>query len=529
MRGSRCGVRGLKHAASLIFSIGVAAAAGGGTAEAASTPKARDGAGEGVVASRQAGPPIMAIVSLNQQRVTVHDADGPILRAPVSTGQVGFETPAGIYTVLEKKAEHYSNLYDDASMPFMQRLTWSGIALHAGILPGHPASHGCVRMPLGFAERLFQRSKLGMRVIVVRDDMSPADFAHPALFTPAPAAADTVAATHGVEKVHLADAPATDIPPAGHGPSLRAIAAAKAEAAASAVKKVEEARSAARRAAAEAFQATRAMHRAEFARAKAEQKLRQLEQTAGREGAAVSERAQQARSEAQTAVAATQAEFERTKAEMQLKVDLAQQARQQANDAIVASKAAAEDAKDATRKLSPVSVFISRATQHLYVRQAREPLFDTPVDIADPDRPFGTYVFTALSFTGDKTGLRWNAVSMYGTPNGPTPGGGKLRDRHAAAAPSDLSGAKDALDRITIPKEAIDRISELVAPGSALIVSDEGLSRETGQATEFIILMSSEPQGGVRMRRRPEARYRYLRSYTGSPFGWGGRSAWGFR
>ena len=214
-----------------------------------------------------------------------------------------------------------------------------------------------------------------------------------------------------------------------------------------------------------------------------------------------------------------------------LKVDLAQQARQEANEAIVASKAAAEEAKDAARKLSPVSVFISRTTQRLYVRQSREPLFDTPVDIADPDRPFGTHVFTALSVTGAKTGLRWNVVSMYGAPNGPAPQGGKLGDRvrHAAAAPSDLSAAKNALDRITIPKEVIDRISELIAPGSALIVSDEGLSRETGQATEFIILMSSEPQGGVRIRRRPEARYRYLRSYSGSPFGWGGRAAWGFR
>jgi hypothetical protein len=312
---------------------------------------------------------------------------------------------------------------------------------------------------------------------------------------------------------------------------VRVIAASKAAAAASAVKNVEEARSAARRAGTEAFQATRAMHRAEFAKTKAEQQLRQLEQTAGREDAAISERVQQARGKAEAALAAAQAEFERAKAEMELKVDLAQQARQQANDAIVASKAAADDAKDAARKLSPVSVFISRATQHLYVRQAREPLFDTPVDIADPDRPFGTYVFTALAFTKGDDGLRWNVVSMYSAPNGPVSEGGKLRDRarHAAAAPSDLSGARAALDRITIPKEAIDRVLELIAPGSALIVSDEGLSRETGQATEFIILMSTEPQGGVRLRRRPEARYRYLRSYSGSPFGWGGRSAWGFR
>jgi hypothetical protein len=515
----------------MILSIGIATAVGGAMAEAASEPRARDAARESVVTSRPAGPPVMAIVSLNQQRVTVYDADGPVLRAPVSTGQVGYETPAGIYTVLEKKAEHYSNLYDDASMPFMQRLTWSGIALHAGFLPGYPASHGCVRMPLEFAERLFQRGKLGMRVIVVRDDMSPADFTHPALFAPAPASADPVAVSDSPEQVHAANGPATDTLPAKPHASVRALAVAKTAAAASAAKKVEEARRAARRAGSDAILATKAMYRAEFAKARAEQQVRELEQTSGRGDAAASERVQQARSKAEAVAAAARAEFERAKAEMQLKVDLAQQARQQANDAIEASKAAAEDAKDAARKLSPVSVFISRTTQRLYVRQAREPIFDTPVDIADPDRPFGTYVFTALSFTGEKTGLRWNVVSMYGAGSGPTREGGKLRDRarHAAAAPSDLSGAKDALDRITIPKEAVDHISELIAPGSALIVSDEGLSRETGQATEFIVLMSSEPQGGVRMRRRPEARYRYQRSYSGSPFGWGGRSTWGFR
>ena len=104
----------------------------------------------------------MAVVSLSQQRVTIYDADGKILQAPVSTGQKGYETPAGIYSVIEKNREHYSNLYDDASMPFMQRLTWSGIALHAGVLPGYPASHGCIRMPHAFAEQLFELTKLGL-------------------------------------------------------------------------------------------------------------------------------------------------------------------------------------------------------------------------------------------------------------------------------------------------------------------------------------------------------------------------------
>src|SRR5690348_17470368 len=112
------------------------------------------------VQSRAAGEPILAVVSLQRQRITVYDAKGWILRAPVSSGQRGRETPAGVFSVIQKDADHHSNLYDDASMPHMERITWSGIALHGGPLPGHAASHGCVRMPYGFAAQLFGKTKL---------------------------------------------------------------------------------------------------------------------------------------------------------------------------------------------------------------------------------------------------------------------------------------------------------------------------------------------------------------------------------
>ena len=139
---------------------------------------------EQLVESRPVGEPIMAIVSLRDQQITVYDAKGRIMRAPVSSGQKGRETPAGIFTVLQKEAEHYSNMYDDAYMPHMQRLTWTGIALHGGPLPGYPASHGCIRMPYDFAERLFDATRLGMRVIVWPNDVVPAEIDHPVLFQP---------------------------------------------------------------------------------------------------------------------------------------------------------------------------------------------------------------------------------------------------------------------------------------------------------------------------------------------------------
>src|SRR5436305_889017 len=152
------------------------------------------------VAPREAGEPIMAIVSIKSQQVTFYDAEGWILRALVSTGVKGRETPAGIFAVLEKDIDHRSTMYDDAWMPHMQRITWNGIALHGGPLPGYAASHGCVRMPFGFAEKLFDRTRIGMRVIISPNDAEPVEFSHPALFMPRaealasqPARAETLA------------------------------------------------------------------------------------------------------------------------------------------------------------------------------------------------------------------------------------------------------------------------------------------------------------------------------------------------
>ena len=151
------------------------------------------------VQSRIAGEPIMAIVSLSDQHITVYDATGWILRAPVSSGQKGRETPAGIFSVIQKEAEHYSNLYDDAYMPHMQRLTWSGIALHGGVLPGHPASHGCIRLPYDFAERLFDVTQTGLRVIVAPTDVAPIEIAHPVLLSLSKPGAGALAAARAAE------------------------------------------------------------------------------------------------------------------------------------------------------------------------------------------------------------------------------------------------------------------------------------------------------------------------------------------
>jgi L,D-transpeptidase catalytic domain len=145
-----------------------------GSIDGASAKSGREGRGREGQANAP-GAPMLAIVSLSDQRVSIYDGDGRrILQSPVSTGQTGLETPAGIFSIVQKKEVHQSNVYEDGNMPFMQRITWTGIALHAGVLPGQPASHGCVRMPHAFAQSLFGLTDIGLRVIIVRDDIAPA-------------------------------------------------------------------------------------------------------------------------------------------------------------------------------------------------------------------------------------------------------------------------------------------------------------------------------------------------------------------
>ena len=187
------------------------------------------------------------------------------------------------------------------------------------------------------------------------------------------------------------------------------------------------------------------------------------------------------------------------------------------------------------RALEPVSVFISRKTQRLYVRQAFQPILEAPVMIQDADHPIGTHVFTAMERNDGEGDMRWSVVSMQsghpdagGEPSGNARG---YRDRDVEPTSTDPRGAIAALNRITIPQDALDRIAEMASPRSSLIISDESLSPETGKGTEFVVVMSGEPQGGIKFRRRgpaDEARYPHPGGrffYWGFPFA-GRYSTW---
>lgn len=128
--------------------------------------------------------PVVVVVSLPMQRLHVYRNGVRIGEAAVSTGKPGHETPPGVFTILQKRREHYSNLYDNAPMPYMQRLTWDGIALHEGRVPGYPASHGCIRLPQGFAERLFSITGTGTVVVVADSRTAPSSVTEPGFFAP---------------------------------------------------------------------------------------------------------------------------------------------------------------------------------------------------------------------------------------------------------------------------------------------------------------------------------------------------------
>ncbi|HEV7599036.1 MAG TPA: L,D-transpeptidase family protein, partial [Bradyrhizobium sp.] len=346
-------------------------------------------------APRDAGDPIMAIVSIKSQQVTFYDADGWILRAPVSTGVKERETPAGVFAVLEKDKDHRSTMYDDAWMPNMQRITWNGVALHGGPLPGYAASHGCVRMPYGFAEKLFDKTRIGMRVIISPNDAEPIEFTHPALFMPKPEA--------------IAAAPAK-----AEALAREAIEAAKA---------ADEAKKAATKAPRETALLTSSLRKLEGLKARADAGLATADKAlASARTDEAKARAEELKQKAAVKAADLGTQLDTAKADAKPKLEGAAAAKDAAKAAQTRKADTAKVALEANLALEPVSIYISRTTQKLYVRRnTHRPapdgggeVFDfsieVPVTIRNPDKPIGTHVFTAVARAD--AGLRWTAVTI---------------------------------------------------------------------------------------------------------------------
>jgi lipoprotein-anchoring transpeptidase ErfK/SrfK len=406
------------------------------SAHKAPEPSAAEAKGKDPFGNVPKGPQ-QIFISINQQKLHVYSNGVHIADTSIATGVAEHPTPLGVFSIIQKQIFHRSNIYSNAPMPFMQRITWSGVAMHEGQNIGHPASHGCIRMPHDFAVRLYRLTKLNARVIIARAELKPVEFADPHLFEHKEKPPEVaMPAVNGIEPViakpaELAVHANTPTPPVQSDVVTPQTAAPAVQ---------------------------------------PDQKT---------EGAAPL---------LQSGTPAATAAAPRTDPAPAAEVNA------------TASAQPADLAKLAASKKMPISIFVSRKKQRLYIRQDFEPLFDVPVTIAQPEAPLGTHVFTALEFTGpERTTLRWNVVSLPGEPPKRVRHVEERRDRYgrvrrreieeerAGDAPPPQSPAQ-VLARIEIAPEISDAIAQMIVPGSALIVSDQGLGDETGEGTDFDVV-----------------------------------------
>jgi lipoprotein-anchoring transpeptidase ErfK/SrfK len=503
------------------------------------------------------GPLIIAI-SIEKQKLRIYDANGFFAETPISTGMKGHPTPMGVFSVIQKQKLHHSNIYSGAPMPYMQRITWSGIAIHAGVLPGYPASHGCIRMPMAFAIKMWNWTKMGARVVITPGEMTPTSISHPLLVAqkvvPQPIAEPQTDAPPAAKSDKASDAE-TNIKPAiseasldlrstvGHGDGVRPASTSLREQTHTAdassdipttVTMTDAAPSAASAPPREPIAAG-----TDIAPPKTVESTQSENATAGIKAAetGTTDEAGKKPEEAaipqasadvvKTEVSATEAtkageknaeaKADDVKAEA-LKPDAPKSSENppgKPDESVTGVSEAKEDParlsdteKSAAGKTDPatsaapkrtgqIAVFISRKDSKLYVRQNFAPLFDVPVTIAPSDRPLGTHIFTAQVDKDDANVVHWSVVSL------PVP------TRHAERRDEDehalrrrkIAGATvepkplpvpdspaEALDRLSIPADAMARITEALSTGGSIIVSDQGIGAgETGEGTDFIV------------------------------------------
>ncbi len=436
----------------------------------------------------QTNGPLLLTVSIAKQTITLYDAGVEIAKAPISSGTTAMPTPMGVFSVLEKNWWHRSNMYSAAPMPFMQRITWSGVALHAGELPGYRASHGCVRLTDSFALRLWYTTRIGARVVIAWDEVAPYDIAHPLLFQPKAMPQPT-------------PAPQEQAPPPAAPPADSAMISMNAP---SAVPSEDDPR--------DQTESVPPIFPS-FARSGDDDPALDHMMTAARDDGEATDdspRVADATSSIDYALSPSRPANDLIALEEHL-APVAALARQQSDADTPVTLARLETIDTphrqplfdsfaiARRKIAPrrwagpvttspaepeqvlrpgpISVLISRKDRRIYVRKGLQPVFDAPIGIAQVERPFGTHVFTAVAVDDDGANLRWKVASPSAEPRG-----------RAGIVPT--AAASAALDRIAIPQETLDRIAALTTVGATLIVSDPGLGRTAKLLdSDFTVLM----------------------------------------
>jgi hypothetical protein len=428
--------------------------------------------------------PLITVISIAEQQIEVFGPSGRLARSRVSTGKPGHDTPTGVFSVLQRNRYHRSNIYSNAPMPFMQRLTWSGIALHQGVVPGYRASHGCIRLPGAFAQTMWSLGRMGMRVVVSPTRVAPVEISHANLPKPAFRSRDMPSAS--LIRVATAAGDAVGAP-ADHLLSPFWAARVRLERAiadkAAADRAVAPAIDLATAKSAKANTLSSELRMAIAVWEEAEEHLQFETEAMATVQTEAAEAAVLARIEAtRAAVLAASETVDRLRTAEAVASDEAFTAAIAAREAERAAELASGELASARKGTSPASVFVSRKTGHVHVRQGLEEVLEAPVMIAEEDRPLGTHVFTAIEGTSDGAELRWVAVSVSGS-RGDVAG----RSRKSGLGEAPASSAGDALDRIELPGDVKAFLEERVWPGASLIVSDFGLG-ETNKGTDFVIL-----------------------------------------
>jgi len=470
--------------------------------------------------------PLFVVASIADQRVSVYNHDGLVASSAISTGMAGHPTPKGIFTIIGRERFHRSNIYSAAPMPFMQRVTWSGIAMHLGVVPGHPASHGCIRLPAEFATKLWGLTKIGERIVISQEEVTPTEFAHPLL--PAPkmlvqAEADRAAPAVDAPRAPIAAAGPPLVNPRQYAEQLKVKATAEVAAAVKTVKEMFTALGGKRQEAARAraeFKVAETDHASAHSKADAAAKtfeaaaaaastaqresvlaaegLKSAESTAFdkamadhfaqayEKAAAARDAATTVKKNADSALADALTKLETAKTASEAKDAELADAVRRVNEATAASDGAANDRKEALRRAMPVSVLVSKKDRRIYVRQGLAPVFDAPISVLDPETPLGSHLYIATAANDDGTALKWSVVSM---PDRTAEDQGEHRtnngwvDEQAGMPPTprrSTSTPAEALERVEIAQDVRDRIGERLWTGGSLIITDQPLSGETG-------------------------------------------------
>ncbi len=386
------------------------------------------------------GRSLQILVSKSDQSLALYENGEIIATSKVSTGKAGHETPSGIFSILEKRKYHESNIYSAAPMPFMQRLTWSGIALHEGKVPNYPASHGCVRLPSKFAKSLFGDTRTGVHVIITDRPVSLRFVQHPALFSPRDDADDG--------KLLLSD---VELRPASFDAALGAVEVAVNEKA-QAIKSTAKAREP-------------SPLRILITRRGERERVMDIQTVLTRLGFDAGSADGYAGEMTISAING----FKRWKG-LKTSGPLL-------TDAFVAAlyASAGED---------------HPPTGQIMVRQDFKPLFEAAIDIKDPEVALGTHFFEAVSVDRAAGTAEWNGVTL----DNHLPAAARKRlGITVTDAPGGFDQLSAVLSRLDIPQDTRARIEQELSSGSSITVSDLSHQMETGTGTDFITVTKEGP------------------------------------